>query len=110
MPIIKDVIGANGLPQRTTKTCANCQKKAICTLSQVLGPGGGGLDTLLVDRKPVWLCKVCRRRGLRDEDAPQVIAAATMAAAIAGEQRQVRDSVEHLFCATRRVNSPVGES
>jgi len=107
---IEDVIGANGLPQRTTKTCANCQEERICTLSQVVGGGGAGENTILVDRKPVWLCKVCRRRGLRDDSAPQVIAAATVASAVKGEQLRARDSLEQLFCAARRVNGPVGKS
>jgi hypothetical protein len=108
---IEDVIGANGLPQRTTKTCANCMKKAICTLSQVTGGGGAGENTLLVSRwTPVWLCKVCRRRNLRDDDAPQVIAAATTAAAVKDKSEQMRDGIERLFCAARRVNGPIDES
>jgi hypothetical protein len=105
---IDDVLAANGLPQRTTKTCANCQERRICTLSQVIGGGGGGEKTVLIKRwHPVWLCKVCRRRNLRDDSHPMVIATETAERVIKEHERKVQDGLEQLFSAARRVNEAI---
>jgi hypothetical protein len=104
---IDDVIGANGLPQRKAATCANCQETRICTLSQVIGGGAPGLNAVIVKRhQPVYLCKWCRRRHLRDETHPDVVSVETSERAIDAYQRELeqKDSVEQLFDAVSKVN------